>query len=64
MFPTSNLKIKPRVGGAVLFHNLDQLGKVDPSSLHAGNPVIEGEKIVATYWQKIFYLNKGFKSFL
>lgn len=51
-FPTSNLKFKPRVGGAIFFHDLDPLGRIEPSSLHAGNPVTEGEKIVATYWQR------------
>lgn len=51
-FPTSNLKFKPRAGGAVFFHDLDPLGRIEPSSLHAGNPVTQGEKIVATYWQR------------
>ena len=51
-FPTSNLKFKPRAGGAVFFHDLDPLGRIEPSSLHAGNAVTEGEKIVATYWQR------------
>lgn len=51
-FPTSNLKFKPRVGGAVFFHDLDPLGRIEPSSLHAGNAVTQGEKIVATYWQR------------
>jgi prolyl 4-hydroxylase len=50
-FPTRNLKFKPRAGGAIFFHDLDPLGRIEPSSLHAGNPVTEGEKIVATYWQ-------------
>ncbi len=51
-FPASNLKFKPRTGGAVFFHDLDPLGRIEPTSLHAGNPVTEGEKIVATYWQR------------
>ncbi|MEY4256147.1 MAG: hypothetical protein RLZZ141_1374 [Pseudomonadota bacterium] len=51
-FPNSALKMKPKVGGAVFFHDLDPLGRIDPTSLHAGNPVVEGEKIVATYWQR------------
>ena len=51
-FPTSSLKFKPRAGGAVFFHDLDPLGRIEPSSLHAGNPVTDGEKIVATYWQR------------
>ncbi|CAL0330686.1 unnamed protein product [Lupinus luteus] len=41
---------KPRKGDALLFFNLHTNSTPDTSSLHAGCPVIEGEKWSATKW--------------
>lgn len=42
--------VKPRRGDALLFFSLHPDATPDPSSLHAGCPVIEGEKFSATKW--------------
>ncbi len=49
-FSLLNLRIEPRIGRAVVFDNLDQQGGPDANSLHAGLPVIAGEKWLATLW--------------
>jgi prolyl 4-hydroxylase len=51
-FPKAGVQMQPLLGGAAFFRNIDALGQPDPYSLHAGNPVKEGEKIVLTYWQR------------
>lgn len=50
LFPEANISIKPRKGDAVLFYNCTPEGMVDPNSLHAGSPVIAGEKWIMTKW--------------
>lgn len=42
--------VKPRKGDALLFFSLVPSATPDPLSLHAGCPVIEGEKWSATKW--------------
>lgn len=49
-FPEAGLVIEARAGRAVAFGNLDQAGRPDPRSLHAGLPVERGEKWLATLW--------------
>lgn len=49
-FPELKARIKPASGRAVKFYNLDERGMPNPRTLHAGCPVIEGEKWLATYW--------------
>jgi prolyl 4-hydroxylase len=49
-FPEFNLKIHPGYGKAVKFMNLDSDGVPNPKTLHAGCPVIRGEKWLATFW--------------
>lgn len=51
-FPMLDLTMRPRQGGAIFFHNVDKVGRHTPLTLHAGDPVIEGVKIVMTYWQR------------
>jgi prolyl 4-hydroxylase len=50
VFPLRKLSIKPIKGDALFFYNVDSLGQVDPWSLHAGAPVLAGEKWIATRW--------------
>lgn len=50
LFPKVNVAIKPVKGTALFFYNLLPTGEVDPSTLHAGAPVLEGEKWIATRW--------------
>jgi prolyl 4-hydroxylase len=49
-FPKAGLQVQPKKGGAVFFANTDQYGKPDQLSLHAGEPVAQGVKYVATKW--------------
>ncbi len=50
VFPARNLKVRPVQGNALLFTSLLPNGDIDPDSLHASEPVICGEKWVATKW--------------
>lgn len=49
-FPVPGLRIEPVPGRAVVFDNLRGDGTPDPDSLHAGTPVLRGEKWLATLW--------------
>ena len=44
-----NQRVSPKLGRAVIFDNVKE-GKVDPDSVHAGLPVLAGEKWLATLW--------------
>ncbi|KAH7437157.1 hypothetical protein KP509_05G059000 [Ceratopteris richardii] len=44
------IAVKPRKGDALLFFSLTTEALPDPTSLHGGCPVIEGEKWSATKW--------------
>ncbi len=46
----AGLVVKPRRGSALLFYNHDEAGAVDPSAVHAGCRVLEGEKWGANHW--------------
>lgn len=47
------LAVKPRRGDALLFWNLKPDGTLDPKSLHAGCPVVRGNKWSATKWIRL-----------
>ena len=49
-FPKLHLGFDPRVGDAVLWWNVDDDGKEDPRTLHAGEPVEAGEKFALDIW--------------
>ena len=49
-FLSINKSIRPRQGMAVVWNNLLPSGEVNPQTLHAGLPVLEGEKFVITKW--------------
>ena len=49
-FPIANVSVPIRRGDATLFWTYSPEMKWDPLSLHAGKPVIEGEKVIATKW--------------
>jgi hypothetical protein len=50
VFPKPGTRVKPSPGRAVAFRNLDDAGRPDPDTLHAGLPVQQGEKWLATLW--------------
>jgi TPR repeat protein len=49
-FPRLGVKVEPARGKAVKFLNCDAEGRPNPDTLHAGLPVIRGEKWLATLW--------------
>lgn len=51
-FPNAGVEVLPGAGGAIFFHDVDEFGAPDPMSLHAGQPVEKGVKVVATFWQR------------
>ena len=50
--------VKPQRGDALLFLNLSPDGTTDSVSLHAGCPVIKGEKWSATKWIRVASFDK------
>jgi prolyl 4-hydroxylase len=50
VFPRIGLAVKPRGGCAVYFEYCNAGGELDERCLHAGAPVITGEKWIATKW--------------
>ena len=44
-----NQRVSPKLGRVVVFDNVKE-GKADPDSVHAGLPVLAGEKWLATLW--------------
>lgn len=49
-FPELGITIRPRRGEGLLFRNVDDEGRPDPSLLHAGVPVRTGVKLLASRW--------------
>jgi prolyl 4-hydroxylase len=50
-FPSAgNLRVAPKKGSAVYFAYYSRYGQLDDKTLHAGEPVIAGEKWIATKW--------------
>jgi hypothetical protein len=52
-FPRLGVRIAPRRGRIVHFTNLRADGSGDPNTLHAGLPVVAGEKWLATLWTRV-----------
>jgi prolyl 4-hydroxylase len=50
ILPDINLSVYPKKGSALYFSYFNSKGQVDPSTLHGGAPVVEGEKWIATKW--------------
>lgn len=51
-FPELGLTVAPLMGCGVFFKDLDKKRRIHPLSLHAGLPVTEGEKWIATVWMR------------
>ncbi len=49
-FLATGLTVRGRIGDALLFRNVDVAGRADPSARHAGLPVTEGVKYLASRW--------------
>jgi prolyl 4-hydroxylase len=52
VFPEVRLSVAPRKGNAVYFEYANSRQQLDARSLHAGAPVIEGEKWAVTKWMR------------
>ena len=52
IFPELGLAVSPKKGSAVYFEYCNSHGQVDPLTLHGGNPVVQGEKWIATKWMR------------
>lgn len=59
-FPKLGLKVKPKKGTVVFFENFD-MDSNQPylESLHAGDPILQGEKWLATLWIKNTNAKRG-----
>lgn len=49
-FPRASLRVRGQRGDAIVFHNTGPDGRADPMSEHAGLPVGEGVKYLASRW--------------
>lgn len=49
----AGISVRPRMGDALLFWSMRPDAELDPSSLHAGCPVIQGDKWSATKWMHV-----------
>jgi hypothetical protein len=49
-FPKLRAKFEPVAGNAVLWYNIDRHGQLDERTLHAGEPVVAGEKWGMNIW--------------
>jgi prolyl 4-hydroxylase len=52
VFPEAGLSVAARKGNAVYFEYSNSRGQVDHRSLHAGAPVLSGEKWAMTKWMR------------
>jgi prolyl 4-hydroxylase len=53
VFPDKGVTVQPQRGRAVMFRSLHADGSTDASSLHAGMPVLAGEKWLASCWIRV-----------
>jgi prolyl 4-hydroxylase len=52
VFPRAGWSVEPRRGNAIYFESCNARGQLDAQSLHAGRPVVRGEKWVVTKWMR------------
>ena len=52
-FTEIDLTITPRLGMALLWNNLNADGSPNPATMHCGEPVIKGHKIIVTKWFRV-----------
>jgi hypothetical protein len=61
-FPRLNISFKPPAGSALIFHNVDAHGRIDPLTLHTGTPPTRGEKWLISKWFRNKPLRPGSSS--
>lgn len=52
VFPKLGLEVCPAKGSAVYFEYTNSKNQIDPMTLHAGAPVMRGEKWIVTKWMR------------
>ncbi len=52
-FPNIKTSIKPEIGKAAIFYNVDNDGEILPKSLHGGLDVRNGDKWIANKWIRL-----------
>lgn len=52
VFPTLGLSVVPRRGCGLYFEYTNSQRQVDQKTLHAGAPIVRGEKWVLTKWMR------------
>jgi prolyl 4-hydroxylase len=58
-FPKVNYRVDPQIGKLVIWKNLNDDLSVNYNSLHAGLPVISGEKWICIVWVRENNFNKN-----
>ncbi|HEX6638685.1 MAG TPA: 2OG-Fe(II) oxygenase [Steroidobacteraceae bacterium] len=52
-FPVVDVAVQPRMGMALLWNNLHEDGSPDKNTLHCGEPVTQGFKVIITKWFRV-----------
>lgn len=52
-FPELGLSVEPARGALLTWNNMDRQGRANPATLHAGLPVVAGEKYIVTQWYRL-----------
>jgi len=53
-FTELDITFKPKLGQALLWNNLKPDGTPNPATMHCGEPVISGHKVIITKWFRVF----------
>ena len=53
-FTEIDLTVTPRLGMGLLWNNLQPDGSPNPATMHCGEPVISGFKVIITKWFRVF----------
>ncbi|MGW1740604.1 2OG-Fe(II) oxygenase [Nocardia sp. NPDC001965] len=57
-FPEAGITLYPRKGQAIYFRYSNELGQLDPSTIHAGMPVLAGEKWIINKWVRRYRISR------
>lgn len=57
-FPEAGISLYPRKGQAIYFRYCNNLGQLDPATIHAGLPVLAGEKWIINKWVRRYRFSR------
>lgn len=63
-FKSENVKVKGNQGDLLIWHNLNEDGSPNRSTLHEGLPVTDGVKYIAVIWAREKIINKKYNKTL